>query len=192
MRPPTTAAVPPVPIQEAVAEFVQALIGLGTAASKVTPPTLEPDGDRIIATYCDDLGRTAALVTADLAFAASTGAALAMIPAAAAAEAVKEGALPEALLENYREIANMTSSLLNTANTPHLKLVDVWPSDHPDLPEEVWAILAAPTKRRRRPHATKRRPHQAPRVRGDHRRLRLGEPGRRHPLSRASQVSGRG
>lgn len=148
MRPPTTAAVPPVPIQEAVAEFVQALIGLGTAASKVTPPTLEPDGDRIIATYCDDLGRTAALVTADLAFAASTGAALAMIPAAAAAEAVKEGALPETLLENYREIANMTSSLLNTANTPHLRLVDVWPSDDPDLPEEVWAILAAPTKRR--------------------------------------------
>jgi translation elongation factor EF-Ts len=148
VRPPTTTAVPPVPIQEAVAEFVGALIGMGVAAGKVTPPTLEPDGSHVIATYVDDLGRTAAVITADLPFAAATGAALAMIPAAAAAEAVKDGRLSETLLENYREVANMTTSLLNTPHTPHLKLVDVWPSDHPDLPAEVWEILAAPTKRR--------------------------------------------
>lgn len=148
MRPPTTAAVPPVPIQEAVAEFVSALLGMGTAASKVTPPTVEPDGSHVLAAYNDDLGRIAAVITADLAFAAATGAALAMIPATAAQEAVLAGELSETLIENYREIANMTSSLLNKPTTPHLKLMDVWPSDHPDLPADVWAILASPTKRR--------------------------------------------
>jgi hypothetical protein len=148
VRPPTTAAVPPVPIQEAVAEFVSALLGIATAAGKVSLPTVEPDGSHVIAAYCDDLGGVAALITADLAFASATAAALAMIPATAAQEAVKAGELSETLLENYREVANMTSSLLNTANTPHLKLVDVWPSDHADLPAEVWTILASPTKRR--------------------------------------------
>lgn len=148
MRPPTTAAVPPVPIQEAVSEFVSALLGMGTAASKVQPSGLDPDGSHVIATYADDLGRIAALITADLPFAASTGAALAMIPATAAQEAVDEGALSETLIENYREIANMTSSLLNKPTTPHLKLVEVYPSDHPDVPADVWTILAEPTKRR--------------------------------------------
>jgi hypothetical protein len=148
VRPPTTAAVPPVPIQEAVSEFVSALLGMGTAASKVPPPTLEADGSHVIATYCDDLGRIAALITADLHFAAATGAALAMIPATAAHEAVEAGELSETLLENYREIANMTTSLLNTSTTPHLKLVDIWSSDDPELPADVWMVLESPSKRR--------------------------------------------
>ncbi|MFP3906280.1 MAG: hypothetical protein ACLFWR_04565 [Acidimicrobiales bacterium] len=148
MRPPSETAVPPVPIQEAVAEFFSALLGLGTAASKAERPRLEPDGSHIVGTYRDDLGQVAALVTADLVLAASAGAALAAIPPSAARDAVKTGALDENLLENFREVSNVMSSLLNTPATPHLTLVDVWPSDHPDLPTEAWDVLANPTKRR--------------------------------------------
>lgn len=148
MRPPTATTVPPVPIQEAVADFMGALLGLGSAASKVTPTKIEPDGSHIIGTYADDLGRVSGLVIGDLDFAATSGAALAMIPATAARDAVKAGSLDENLLENFREVCNVTTSMLNSPHTPHLALQDVWPSDHPDLPPEVWDILTAPAKRR--------------------------------------------
>src|SRR5690606_8956334 len=75
VRPPSTPSLPPVPIQEAVAEFMGALLGLGAAASKTTPEDIEPDGDHVVALYLDDLRRPAALVIADLALAAATGAA---------------------------------------------------------------------------------------------------------------------
>jgi hypothetical protein len=148
VKPPSETVVPPVPIQEAVAEFLGSLLDLGTAATKVSPPTIEADGSHVIGALCDDLGRIAALVTADLGFAASSGAALAMIPATAAREAVKRGALDETLLENFQEVCNVTASLLNTPSTPHLRMSGAWPSNDPDLPTEVWDLLAKPTKRR--------------------------------------------
>ncbi len=148
MRPPSQTTVPPVPIQEAVAEFFGALLGLGTAASKVSPAQIENDGAHVIGTYHDDLGRIAALVTADLPFAASAGASLAMIPASAARDDVKDGSIDENLLENFREVCNVAASLLNTPHTPHLTLQDVWATDHPDLPVEVWDVLAGASKRR--------------------------------------------
>lgn len=142
------AVVPPVPIQEAVTDFVIALLSLGASASKVTPTKLGATGEHVIGTYRDDEGATAALIVADLAFAAATGAALAMIPATAAKEALKLGNLTETLMENFREVANITATLLNTPTTPHVALVDVWTSDHPDLPDAVWSVLVAPNKRR--------------------------------------------
>lgn len=125
-----------------------ALLGLGAAASKVTPVEIEANGDHVIALYRDDLARPAALVTADLALAAATGAALAMIPAAAAQEATRNGKMTEALLENFREVANVTASMLNTPTTPHLTLSGAWESDDAALPAEVWTVLASPDKRR--------------------------------------------
>jgi hypothetical protein len=95
-----------------------ALLGLGSAASKVTPTKIEPDGSHIIGTYADDLGRVSGLVIGDLAFAASSGAALAMMPATAARDAVKDGEPRRDLLENYREVCNVTTSMLNSRDTP--------------------------------------------------------------------------
>ena len=139
---------PPVPIQESVAEFISALLGLGSAATKVQPARIEADGAHVVGIYRDDLGRVAALVTADLAMAASSGAALAMIPSSAARDVVDRGALSDTLLDNFREVANITATLLNTPTTPHLRLDGVWLSDDPDLPHEAWDLLAAATKHR--------------------------------------------
>lgn len=153
MRPPTDVAAPPVPIQEAVGEFVAALVDRGAAATKVQPTRItEDDEDRevpwVIGAYHDQQGRLAALSLADLPFAAATGAALGMIPAAAAAEAVKAGALSDTLLENYREVANILASILNSPTSPHLKSVGAWTIDDEALPDEVWSVLADARKRR--------------------------------------------
>ncbi len=125
-----------------------ALLGLGAAASKVTPGDVEANGEHVIALYRDDLGRPGALVIADLALAAASGAALAMIPATAAVEVTRTGKMTETLLDNFREVANVTASILNTPATPHLTLAGTWESDDADLPAEVWTILANPEKRR--------------------------------------------
>lgn len=153
MRPPTDIAAPPVPIQEAVGEFVTALVDRAAAATKVQPTRIvKDDEDReepwVIGIYHDQQGRLAALSLADLRFAAATGAALGMIPAAAAADAVKEGALSDTLLENYREVSNILSSVLNSPTSPHLKSVGAWTTDDAELPDEVWGVIADARKRR--------------------------------------------
>lgn len=148
MRPPANASAPPVPIQEAVGEFVGALVGKGTAATKVTPTAINPDGQHIIATYIDTNGELAALSLADLSFAAISGAALGMIPAAAALEAAEAGELSETLFENYQEVANIMTSLLNTPNSPHMRLDQIWPSNNSEIPDTVWHAIANPSKRR--------------------------------------------
>jgi proteasome lid subunit RPN8/RPN11 len=153
VRPPTDVAAPPVPIQEAVGEFVTALVDRAAAASKVQPTRIVKDDEEredtwVVGVYHDQQGRLAALSLADLPFAAATGAALGMIPAAAAAEAVKEGALSETLLENYSEVANIMASVLNSPSSPHLKSVGAWTTDDEALPDEVWDVLADARKRR--------------------------------------------
>lgn len=148
MRPPTGISRPPVPIQEAVAEFVGALVGRGSAASKVTPTEIQPNGAHVIAAYNDANGSLAALALADLHFAAGTGAALGMIPANAAQEAAEAGELPETLLENYQEVANIMTSMLNSPNSPHLKLDKVWTSTDASIPPTVWEAIENPSKRR--------------------------------------------
>lgn len=148
MRPPVGVVGPPVPIQEAVGEFVNALVGRGCAASKVTPTSIERDGSRILAAYRDTHGTVLAVTVADLDFAAGTGASLGMIPANAAHESAAAGVLEDTLFENYQEVANIMMSLLNSPNSPHLALDGVWASDAADVPDEVWALVEEPGKRR--------------------------------------------
>lgn len=153
MRPPVDVAAPPVPIQEAVGEFVAALVDRPAAATKVQPTPIDRDPDEreqrwVVALYEDQQGRLAALALADLAFAAATGAALGMIPAAAASDAVKAGELSETLAENYAEVANIMASVLNSPSSPHLRSAGTWSLDDPDLSDEVWEVLASARKRR--------------------------------------------
>lgn len=148
MRPPVGVSGPPVPIQEAVTDFVCALVGRGCAAAKVTPTPIEPDGAHVVAAYRDTNGQILALSVADLDLAAGTGASLGMIPAAAAHESVAKGELEETLFENYQEVANIMVSLLNSPSSPHLALQGVWSTADPELPPAVWDIIAAPGKRR--------------------------------------------
>lgn len=148
MRPPVGVAGPPVPIQEAVTDFVCALVGRGCAAAKVTPTPIEPDGSHVVAAYRDTHGKILALALADLDFAAGTGASLGMIPAGAAHESVAAGELEETLFENYTEVANIMMSLLNSPNSPHLKLDAVWSTADGEMPEEAWELVRNPGKRR--------------------------------------------
>jgi hypothetical protein len=134
----------PIPIQEAVRDFFTDLLGRGVAAAKRSPLTYEDP--LIVGRYLDDDGETAALLVADLEFAAYSGAALAMIPKVVAAEAIKAVELGDTLFDNFREVVNVFSSLLNAPTTPHLVLKAL--DRHPEGTEDLLELMDAPRRRR--------------------------------------------
>jgi hypothetical protein len=134
----------PIPIQEAVRDFFTDLLGRGVAATKRS--AIAYDDPLIVGRYLDDDGETAALLVSDVDFAAFSGAALAMIPKVVAGEAIKAGELTDALSENFREVVNVFSSLLNAPTTPHLVLKSL--ERHPEETEDLADVLDAPRRRR--------------------------------------------
>lgn len=75
----------------------------------------------------DEAGHVGGVCIADLAAAAYTGAALALIPKGAADEAVTAGALTETLNENFGEIVNIVTGIVNTPIHAHLRMSGVEP-----------------------------------------------------------------
>ncbi|HEX7097266.1 MAG TPA: hypothetical protein VF183_15375 [Acidimicrobiales bacterium] len=135
----------PIPIQEAVRDFFTDLLGRGAAASK-RPPLDYDEDPLVVGRYLDDDGELAALVVSDLAFAAISGAALAMIPKVVVDEAIKRGQLSDTLVENFREVVNVFSSLLNTPTTPHLVLKGL--GRHPEETADLREVLTSPSRQR--------------------------------------------
>lgn len=136
----------PVPIQEDIRDLLVDLLGRGVAADKVSHLELEEDDPGAIAEFVTDAGDTAALCVVDGAFVVRAGAALVMVPAAAAEEDLRKGDL-ETHLEVTQEVVNVLSRLLNSASTPHLRLAGVHRLPG-DVPAGVTAVLERPEFRR--------------------------------------------
>lgn len=137
----------PVPIQEDVRDLLTDLLGRGVAVDKVSPLELDDELPGAVAEFVDDQDQTACLCVVDHRFAVRVGAALVMVPSAAAEEDLARDELPEHHLENAREVVNIFGRMLNSASTPHVRLADVhrWPGE---LPDQVQALLAQPEYRR--------------------------------------------
>lgn len=95
--------------------------------------------DDLVATYQGRDGRALALVIVDVGFAAATSAALVKLPPRLVDEARKAGALPDSLVDVFREVANIFSALMNSAKTPHLVLRNVVSID--GLADDERAVL---------------------------------------------------
>ncbi|WP_010582848.1 hypothetical protein [Schlesneria paludicola] len=95
----------------------------------------------VVASYHDNAGNLQRLVTCDLAFANSAGAALSAIPAATANAATKAGRMAENVFENLIEVMNIAVNLLNESFGARLELSSV--SKLSDLAPETLAALNA-------------------------------------------------
>jgi hypothetical protein len=137
----------PAPIQEDVRDLLIDLLGRGVAVDKTSKLELEDDACAIVGVYATDDGELAALTILDGALGARAGAALSMVPQAVADEAIKKNELTETLIENIREVINIFARFLNSAKTPHVRLINsvVLPSE---LDPKVHALRAAPEFRR--------------------------------------------
>jgi hypothetical protein len=134
------------PIQETVRDLLSGLLGRGCAVTKQAKP-LAPKAVAIVADYVDDAGAVAALAVADVGFASRVGAALALVPAPVAEDAVKADDVPDNLLENTQEVLNITARMFNGASSPHVRLRAVRRRDEV-LPDEVTSLLERCTARK--------------------------------------------
>ncbi len=74
------------------------------------------------ATFIDKDNNLVAMCFSDMPFTAYSGAALSMIPAGVANDAVKEGQLTDMMKANFFEVMNICSKLMMRDGGPHLRL----------------------------------------------------------------------
>jgi hypothetical protein len=117
----------------------------GTAVKAAPKLDISPTSGSSLALYVADDGSPVALCACNVAFAANAGAALSMLPLAAAKEAAKNKLLTPAMNDNLREVMNICSRLMLRDGSAHLRLDQVYPANA--LPPAAAAIVSAMTGR---------------------------------------------
>ena len=123
-----------------VRELLTDLLGRDVVVEPADPFTGDSARGSTFAVYVDDVGTTRVVAVADFALSAWAGAAVGLMPAGGASDAIDEGELSPMLRENLAEVLNVMAALLNEAGRPHVKLtevhhVDAWP--HPQVLADV-------------------------------------------------------
>lgn len=125
------------PSAQEVRELVEGLLGRDVqvlTGGRIIDPA-EPGG-AMVGAYVDRLLRLRALVVLDLAFAARCGAAIGLVPNRISEGDVAAQELSDTLAENAAEVLNVTASLFNTGDGPHLRLDGVAEPGQP-LPHDL-------------------------------------------------------
>jgi hypothetical protein len=135
----------PLPTAAGIADLVTMLIGKKVRA--VPCAALPVAAARGLATYMDGEQKVRFVALTDMAFLAGVGAALAMIPPAVVAEAIKTGKPSPVLTENAFEVMNILSSLFNDADGKgaHIKIKGLVVV--PPIPPELAPQLVKPAAR---------------------------------------------
>ena len=111
------------PAAKDVRDMLSGLVGKEVAVSPGAPVTPEPNRPVTVAIYTAPDMSVNALCIMDLGASAYTAAALALLPAGGAQDAVEEDKeLSPLLLEALHEVVNVLSALFNTPGAPHSKL----------------------------------------------------------------------
>lgn len=134
------------PPLKAVRDLLADLLGREVAVEPGIPLEPQAHGTAAYAVYVDERLQVVALVVIDLPLAASVGAAIGLIPAPRAEEAVEGGQLGPDLRENLYEVCNIMAALFNVRGAPHLKLYEMWaPREAP--PTNVTGLAAKTSPR---------------------------------------------
>ena len=138
---------PAVPDAEELRALLSQLLGKPVALKAPVGPPKPNIAPQVQAMYCAADGTARAMASVDLPLAANLGAALAMMPAATAAEAARSGRMNELLSDCLHEVLNVCARLLNRPGGMHVVLKKV--ASAPDsLPADVRAALSkAPLQR---------------------------------------------
>jgi hypothetical protein len=116
----------PVPSAKAVRDMLTDLLGRAVEVRSSLPFAPRPSDPVSVAVYVDDQTVVRAVGVVDLGFSARAGAAIGLVPAPTAEEAVGSGLLPETLAENLHEVLNIAASLLNAEGVVHVRLHEMY------------------------------------------------------------------
>jgi CheY-like chemotaxis protein len=130
----------PLPPPHRVKELLEGLLSRKVQLRPGDPVLPTSSARAVVGSYVDDQLRLVAVVVADVALAAHAGAALGLLPAAAANEGIASGTLTAAIALNAAEVLNVSARLLNTPGQRHVRLYEIHsPTDA--LPGDVSALL---------------------------------------------------
>jgi len=130
------------PAAKDVRDMLSGLVGKEVAVSPGAPVTPEPNRPVTVAIYTAPDMSVNALCIMDLGASAYTAAALALLPAGGAQDAVEEDKeLSPLLLEALHEVVNVLSALFNTPGAPHSKLNKLV-ADGEEVPGDIAGMLA--------------------------------------------------
>ena len=121
-----------IPDPDAINNLLSIILGDGLDISENDSPEFD---SRYIATFVNPENKLVAVCSSDLPFAGYSGAALAMIPAGAVEDCIRDKELTDALSDNYYEVMNICSRLMLSDTSDHLKLDKTYTPDNP--PEGV-------------------------------------------------------
>lgn len=115
-----------------VRELLTDLLGRDVEVAPADPFTGDAAMGSTFAVYVDDADTTRVVAVMDFALSAWSGAAVGLMPAGGASDAIDERELSPMLKENLFEVLNVMAALLNGAGRPHTRLltvhhVDSWP-----------------------------------------------------------------
>jgi hypothetical protein len=113
-----------IPASLAVRNLFEDLLGREVTVAPGVPMERADLPNAVVAIFTERL-QIAAVLGMDLSLAAHAGAALGLLPAGAAEDAIDEKALTPMLAENVGELCNVLTSLLNREGAPHVKLHQV-------------------------------------------------------------------
>jgi hypothetical protein len=125
------------------------LRGLYDKPVQVQPaPKFDPGMGKpaILAVFVDNTDKTVGVIVCSLSIAARLGAALSLIPDRTAEDAVKKGILDESLLDNFREVMNICSSLFSEHHGSRVHLNKVT-GKIAAPPAEYKTLMASPAAR---------------------------------------------
>ena len=113
-----------IPASLAVRNLFEDLLGREVTVSPGIPME-RADLDKTVVAIFTERSQIAAVLGMDLSLAANAGAALGLLPAGAAEDAIDDKTLTPLLAENVAELCNVLTSLLNREGAPHVKLHQV-------------------------------------------------------------------
>ncbi|MFL6094321.1 MAG: hypothetical protein ACJ71Y_02605 [Blastococcus sp.] len=130
------------PAAKDVRDMLSGLVGKEVSVSPGAPVTPEPNRPVTVAIYTAPDMSVNALCVMDLGASAYTAAALALLPAGGAQDAVEEDKeLSPLLLEALHEVVNVLSALFNIPGAPHSKLNKLV-ADSEEVPGDIAGMLA--------------------------------------------------
>ena len=105
--------------------LLEDLLGREVTVTAGDPLSVKDLPTGVVAVFVDNSQQLVAVMGLDLGLAANAGAALGLIPAGAAEDAIEAKQLPATLAENVGELCNVLTSVLNREGAPHVKLHQV-------------------------------------------------------------------
>jgi len=126
-----------------VASVLEGLLRRPVTIAKSDPPRREVA--RTVARYINGNGEDVAVCVAEIAFAAASGAALSMAPAATAREWANAGVLTEAIAQNFFEVANVLAAVANPGGA-RCTLAELMILADFEQPPNHEQLVAAPTQ----------------------------------------------